>query len=75
MQGIRCQVRVKGHLRGEWSNWFENLTITNDPDGEAVLTGTLVDDTALYGVLMKMRDIGLSLLTFQRDPLQEEEEL
>lgn len=71
MQGFQCQIRVKGHLSPDWSNWFEGMTITNEPLGNAVLSGTLVDDAALYGVLMKMRDTGLTVLALKRDSVQE----
>ncbi|HEY0752519.1 MAG TPA: hypothetical protein VGD98_00955 [Ktedonobacteraceae bacterium] len=74
MPGIQCQIRVKTHISAEWSNWFDGLLVTNEARGETILTGTLIDDAAVYGVLMKMRDIGLPLLAFQRVPLQEERE-
>ena len=73
MQGFRCQIRVKGHLTEEWSCWFDGLSITNEPRGEASLTGTFIDDAAVYGVLMKMRDIGLPLLAFRRDTGQQKD--
>lgn len=74
MQGIQCQIRVKGHLSTMWSNWFDGLTVSHEPRGETVLSGTLTDDAALYGVLMKIRDIGLPLLALQRDTPPKEKE-
>jgi hypothetical protein len=59
------QIRVKGHLDARWSDWFAPLTITNVEHGEAVLGGHLVDQAALYGVLIKVRDLGLPLLAVQ----------
>ena len=56
------QIRVKGHLDQCWSDWFEGFTITNVENGEAILSGTIVDQAALHGVLMKVRDLGLPLL-------------
>ena len=56
------EIRVKGHLDSNWSAWFDGLTITNLPDGEALLSGALADQAALHGVLMKVRDLGLPLL-------------
>jgi hypothetical protein len=56
------QIRVKGHLDSHWSAWFDGMTITNQPDGEAVLTGPLVDQAMLHGLLIKIRDLGLPLL-------------
>ena len=55
-------IRLKGHLDGHWSDWFEGLTINNEPNGEAVLYGPLTDQAALHGVLIKIRDLGLPLL-------------
>jgi hypothetical protein len=66
MTGIQCQIRVRGNLGTQWSDWFDGLTITNDEVGEATLTGVLVDDAALYGTLMKIRDLGLVLLAVSR---------
>jgi len=56
------QIRVKGQLDSHWSAWFDSMTITNEPDGEALLVGPLVDQAALHGLLIKIRDLGLPLL-------------
>jgi hypothetical protein len=56
------QIKVKGHLESHWSAWFDNLTICNQANGEAVLHGPLTDQSALHGVLIKIRDLGLPLL-------------
>src|SRR5918997_245336 len=55
-------IRVKGHLDPSWSVWFDDLTITNEANGDAVLAGPIVDQAALHGVLIKVRDLGLTLL-------------
>lgn len=55
-------IRVKGHLDDHRSAWFDNMTISNEANGEAVLHGSLPDQAALHGVLMKVRDLGLPLL-------------
>jgi len=55
-------IRLKGHLDDHWSAWFEHMTISNEADGTAVLHGPLPDQAALYGVLIKIRDLGLPLL-------------
>ena len=57
------QITVKGHLDPTWSAWFDDLTITNDANGEAVLAGPIVDQAALHGVLIKVRDLGLPLIS------------
>jgi hypothetical protein len=56
------EIRVQGHLAGHWAAWFAGMTITNQPNGEAVLYGPLVDQSALHGVLARIRDLGLPLL-------------
>ena len=60
------QVVVKGHLDNEWSDWFDGLTITLVDNGETILSGPIVDQTALHGVLIKIRDLGLPLLSLMR---------
>ncbi len=55
-------IRLKGHLDDHWSAWFDGLTITNEANGETVLRGPLVDQAALHGVLMRIRDLGIPLL-------------
>lgn len=63
------QIVVKGHLESEWSDWFDGLTITLVDNGDSILTGPLADQTALHGVLIKIRDLGLPLLSLTRiDP-------
>ena len=60
------QIVVKGHLDSEWSEWFDGLTITLIDTGETILTGPVVDQTALHGLLIKIRDLGLPLLSLTR---------
>jgi hypothetical protein len=58
------QIRIKGHLGSEWADWFEGLTITLEEDGDTLLTGPVVDQAALHGLLKKIRDLGLPLVSF-----------
>ena len=68
------QIVIKGHLDSEWSEWFDGLTITLVDNGETILTGPVVDQTALHGVLIKIRDLGLPLLSLARiEPAREHE--
>jgi len=61
------QIRVKGHLGSEWTNWFEGLTITPAENGETLLTGPVVDQAELYGLLRKVRDLGMPLLSVNHE--------
>ena len=56
------QIRIKGHLSGQWIDWFEGLTITLEKDGTTLLTGPVIDQAALHGVLKRVRDLGMPLL-------------
>jgi hypothetical protein len=56
-------IRIKGHLGPQWADWFEGLTITLDANGDTLLTGPVVDQAALYGLLRKLRDVGLPLVS------------
>jgi hypothetical protein len=62
-QPMIYQIRIKGHLGREWTDWFEGLTITLEDNGETLLTGLVVDQAALHGVLRKVRDLGMPLLS------------
>ena len=60
------EIRVQGHLDQHWSAWFAGLAITYDTDDNTVLRGPLVDEAALHGVLIKVRDLALPLLAVNR---------
>ena len=60
------QIRIKGHLSHQWADWFEGLTITLEDNGVTLLRGLVVDQAALYGLLRKVRDLGLPLLAVNR---------
>ena len=62
-QPMVYQIRVNGHLGPQWTNWFEGLTITLEDSGDTTLTGSVVDQAALYGLLRKVRDLGLPLIS------------
>jgi len=65
------QIRIKGQLGPEWSDWFAGLTISLQENGDTLLSGPLQDQAALHGVLKKVRDLGLALLSVQSlDPDQ-----
>jgi len=57
------QIRLKGHLDSQWTDWFEGLTITLEEDGNTLLTGPVIDQAALHGLLKKVRDLGMPLVS------------
>jgi hypothetical protein len=62
-QPMVYQFRIKGHLGSQWTDWFEGLTITLEEDGNTLLTGPVVDQAALHGLLKKVRDLGMPLVS------------
>ena len=62
-QPVIYQIRLKGHLGRHWTDWFDGLTITLEDNGETLLTGPVVDQAALHGLLKKVRDVGMPLLS------------
>ena len=57
------QIRVKGHLGCQWADWFDDLNITQEDNGDTLLTGPVVDQAALHGLLKKVRDLGMPLVS------------
>jgi hypothetical protein len=62
-QPVVYQIRIKGQLDPEWTDWFEGLAVTRDEDGNTLLTGSVIDQAALHGLLKKVRDLGLTLIS------------
>lgn len=60
------RLRVRGHLDSSWSDWFGGLTIVTEADGTTTLVGPVEDQPALYGVISRLRDLGLVLLSVQQ---------
>jgi hypothetical protein len=60
------QIRIKGHLGSQWTDWFGGLTLTLEDNGETLLTGPVIDQAALHGLLKKVRDVGIPLLSVNR---------
>ncbi len=57
------QIRIKGHLGPQWTDWFGGLSITQEDNGDTLLTGPVVDQAALHGLLRKVRDLGMPLIS------------
>jgi hypothetical protein len=62
-QPMVYQIRIRGHLGYQWADWFEGLTITLEDNGDTLLTGPVVDQAALHGLLKKVRDLGMPLVS------------
>ena len=62
-QPVIYQITLKGHLGRLWTDWFDGLTITLEDNGETLLTGPVADQAALHGLLKKVRDVGMPLLS------------
>ena len=65
-QPVVYEIRIGGHLGPQWADWFAVLTITQKANGDTLLTGPLADQAALHGLLRKVRDLGLPLLSVMR---------
>lgn len=62
----RYEIRLQGHLDARWGAWFDGLTLTKESDGTTVIAGQVVDQAALHGLLQKVRDVGLPLVSVAR---------
>ncbi|HEX5506549.1 MAG TPA: hypothetical protein VFW96_28290 [Thermomicrobiales bacterium] len=62
------QIRIRGQLGRQWTDWFGGLTVTPEDNGDTLLTGPVVDQAALHGLLRRVRDLGLPLLSVTRLP-------
>jgi hypothetical protein len=62
-QQMVYQIRLKGHLGSQWTDWFGGLTVTLEDNGDTLLTGPVVDQAALHGLLKKVRDLGMPLVS------------
>ena len=70
-EGGSYEIRLKGHLQARWADWFDGLTLTRESDGTTVLRGSVVDQAALHGVLNRVRDLGMPLVSIARtEPAQ-----
>jgi hypothetical protein len=65
-EGGGYEIRLKGHLNARWADWFDGLTLTQESDGTTLLSGPIVDQAALHGLLGKVRDLGLPLIAVHR---------
>jgi len=67
----RYEIRLKGHLDSRWVTWFDGLTLTTCSDGTTTIQGVVVDQSALHGLLQKVRDVGVPVISVHRaEPMQ-----
>jgi len=62
-QPLVYEIRIEGHLDQQWTDWFDGLTITLDENGDTLLSGPVADQAALHGLLKKVRDLGMPLIS------------
>ena len=67
------EIRIAGHLPARWSAWFEGLAVAPEPDGTTRLSGPVADQAALYGLLKRVRDTGLTLIAVNQIPSKQEQ--
>jgi len=72
MQGTRFQIRVEGQLDPHWTDWFDGLELSHEPGGTTTLTGAVVDGAALFGLIDRVRDAGLTLVSVNRIMIEKE---
>ena len=63
LNGDSYEIRLKGHLDESWANWFDDMTFVHEDDGTTTLRGVIIDQAALHGLLKKIRDLGMPLLS------------
>jgi hypothetical protein len=68
---VQYEIRIAGRLGGRWAAWFDGLAITTDGDGTTVLRGSIVDQAALHGLLQKLRDLGIPLISLTQVPARD----
>ena len=65
-QPMIYQIRIQGHLDAQWADWFSDLSVTLKENGDTLLTGPIIDQAALFGLLKKVRDLGMPLVSLNR---------
>ena len=59
----QVEIRIEGHLDQSWADWLDGFTLTHTEEGETILTGEITDQAALYGLIAKLRDLGVKLIS------------
>ena len=66
-EGQQYEIRIEGHLEQRWASWFDGLALSHDPDGTTLLRGPVTDQAALHGLLARIRDTGMPLVSVRRE--------
>jgi hypothetical protein len=66
---LQVEIRVKGQIDEYWSSWFEDMALAYTDDGETVLSGAIADESALYGLIARLRDLGLALVSVDSEEI------
>jgi hypothetical protein len=67
----QIEIRVKGQINQQWSEWFDGLTVSHPDPGETILSGLVADQAALYGIIARLRDLGLSMYSLHSQEVME----
>ena len=67
----QIEIHIKGNIKEQWSEWFGGLTISHPDPDETILTGTVLDEAALYGIISRLRDLGLKLTSLISEEIKE----
>ncbi len=65
-EGGQYEIRIHGHLDDRWTGWFEGMTLTHEQNGDTLISGQVIDQAALFGLLRKVRDTGMQLVSVNR---------
>jgi len=68
---LKIEIRIKGHIRKQWSEWFGGLTISHSGPNETLLAGIVADQAALYGLISRLRDLGMQLTSMSSAEIKE----
>lgn len=68
----RIEIHIEGNIGEQWAEWFGGLTLTHPTPAETVLTGSVLDEAALYGLIARLRDLGLNLTTLRSEDIEAE---
>lgn len=68
---LNIEIRIKGYIKSQWSEWFGGMTISHSGPDETILTGRVLDEAALYGIIARLRDLGLKLTSLSSEEIKE----